>query len=154
MASKRKAKKKSVSKKPAVKPPVPAETPPVKPDPMTARAIHGEGFWQYKAQLLADRSLSLRDEILRLRKEAVDHRGHLATLTKLVAEKEEQLAAKDQMIIDLETQGLEEERVVIQRDNANVLHKLRIDTKTHDVRLVGESLVLQPKPKQPPAAKK
>ena len=159
MASKRKAKKKSVSKakKNVAAPKAPPAAPPVKPQmpvparpgkPGALRSIQGEDFWEYKAQVMEDRTIGLRSEILRLKTEAVERRKHMATLTNLISDLESQLAAKDEEIIGFEAKALETDRLGVQHGNNAILTKLRIDTKTQQVKFAGNSLVVGPIPRE------
>jgi hypothetical protein len=141
MPNKRKTKKKAAKKEKAAPKPVPVK-------PGVARKIEGLEFWKYKAQLLEDRSIGLRAEIIELQQGAAEYRGKTATLTKLISDLEQQLADKEAVIVGYEKRFLEADRANVQRGNAALVAELQIDTNTHDAQIIGDSLVLRLKPKE------
>lgn len=149
MASKRKTKKKKTTKKtePA---PIPSETTPAltPPQPGKARRVEGLPFWKYKAQLMTDRNIGLRDVILRLRQDAVDQRGKMSTLTKLISELEQQLADKEGEIVEYEKKFLDADRAGVQQGNAAITAELQINNQTHNIKIMGDVLIIEPKPKE------
>ena len=146
MASKRKTKKKQADKKTETAPkPAPA---PTSPKPGMARKIEGLPFWKYKAQLMADRNIGLRDAILKLRRESAEQRGKMSVLTKLISEMEQQIADKENEIVGYETRLLDVDKADVQQGNVAITAELQIDPRTHDIQIVGESLILRPKPKE------
>jgi len=114
----------------------------------TSRKIDGIGFWRYKAQLMEDKTIILRDEILFLRRTAADQRSKVATLTKLISELEDQLAGKEGEVIEFEKKFLDAERLGVQRGNTAVLTELQINPNTHDIKMGEDCLVVEQKPRE------